>query len=202
MSGYPKARWHVLAQPRITPTGAAGPLEVLALRISRLRAHSRTNLNVVTTFLRLRRIFFNHLLLVSQLLMHGRKISRADKERIVLRVGWHMGNVYEWSHHTALALREGVSQDEIDSFAKADSPLWSERTRSFIACVDELVATNTLSPQSWNRLRGQLCESAAMEFCMLVGHYVMVAMAINSLGVQVEEQFQLGPLPQPAAAQR
>ena len=201
MSGYPNARWHVLAQHRVAPTKAAGPLEHLMLRVSRKRAHSHSHLNVVTTFLHLRRICFNHLLLVSQLLMHGRKISRADKERTVLRVAWHMGNVYEWSHHTALGLREGLSREEIHSFAQPDSPLWSERTRTFVDCTDELIATNTLSPRQWNRLRAQLCEAAAMEFCMLVGHYVMVAMSINSLGVQIEEQFRLGPLPRHAAAE-
>lgn len=35
-------------------------------------------------------------------------------------------------------------------------------------------------------LREQLSEDQAVEFCMLVGHYVMVAGTINTLGVRLE----------------
>ena len=196
MSGYPKAHWRVLPAARVEPIvpGKGTLVQRFLLWASRRQARARKNLNVVATFLRMDDIFPRHLLLVSQLLMKG-SLARADKERIVLRVGWRMGSLYEWSAHVPLGLTAGLSRQEIESFASEDCAGWSTRTRCFVDATDELIDSRTLSEGAWNRLRQQLTDAQAMEFCMLVGHYVMVAMTANTLGVRVEEEFLLGPLP-------
>jgi alkylhydroperoxidase family enzyme len=50
--------------------------------------------------------------------------------------------------------------------------------------TDELHADRVLSDTTWTRLRSRYDDVRMIEFCMLVGHYEMLAMTLNSLGVQ------------------
>lgn len=76
--------------------------------------------------------------------------------------------------------------------AAADEPAWADRLRALMHATDELVAERRLSDGTWRALRGHLSEDQAVEFCMLVGHYVMVAGTINTLGVSLEPGYLQG----------
>jgi hypothetical protein len=41
-----------------------------------------------------------------------------------------------------------------------------------------------ISPELWEELRPRLSDEEAIEVCLLVGHYEMLAMTLNSLDVQ------------------
>ena len=134
---------------------------------------------------RLKGIFLPYMLFFSNLLFKG-EISRADKERIVLRVAWRCGCIYEWGHHVALARDVGVGDDEISSIAEERSSLWSARTATFMRATDELLQERALSDGAWSALREELSDDEIVELCMTVGHYVMVAGTINTMGVPLE----------------
>ena len=107
-------------------------------------------------------------------------------ERIILRVAWRVGCIYEWGHHVPMARELGVSDDEILSLAEADSPLWDDRTRTLVRADDELVEHRVLGDGTWRALAAELTDNQLVEFCMLVGHYVMVAMTINACDLELE----------------
>lgn len=183
----PPGSWHQPASSRFQPTPIARrtALQKLLLGITRRRAKADEDLTVFTVLSRLGGIFLPYLLFLSQILIKGR-ISRADKERIILRVAWRVGCVYEWGHHVHMATELGVSDDEIRSLAEPQSASWDRRLRTLVQAADELVDRRLLSYETWDLLREQLSEDQAIEFCMLVGHYVMVAGTINTLGVRLE----------------
>jgi alkylhydroperoxidase family enzyme len=85
-----------------------------------------------------------------------------------------------------MAAELGISDAVMHSIAQEDSSDWEPRLETFIRAADELVAQRTLSDDTWAALRGELSEDQAVEFCMLVGHYVMVAGLINTLGIRIE----------------
>lgn len=107
-------------------------------------------------------------------------------ERIILRVAWRVGCVYEWGHHVHMATELGVGDEEIGSLAQPQSASWDRRLRTLVQAADELVDRRLLSDKTWDLLREHLSEDQAIEFCMLVGHYVMVAGTISTLGVRLE----------------
>jgi hypothetical protein len=65
----------------------------------------------------------------------------------------------------------------------------SSRLAAFLAAADELVADGARSDENWSLAREWASEDELLELCMLVGHYVMVAMTLNSVGVQLEDEF-------------
>jgi alkylhydroperoxidase family enzyme len=53
-----------------------------------------------------------------------------------------------------------------------------------IRAADELHERRAFSGELWAELSGQLSEVELIELCMLVGHYEMLAMTLNSLRVE------------------
>ena len=48
-------------------------------------------------------------------------------------------------------------------------------------------AERRIGDELWAQLAGQLDEVRLIELCMLIGHYEMLAMTLNSLGVEPEQ---------------
>lgn len=187
--------WHVLSRPRVEPVAVERQpwLMRLVLRLTRSRTDAQgerpVTLNVFATMAHDRGLFYRWLLFAARLMPYG-KLPRADSERIILRVGFRTGSWYEWVQHVRIGKAVGLRADEIDDLQLDNAPGWSERTRVLMRATDALIRHHHLDDDLWQKLRGQLSEKQILEFCMLVGHYVMLAMTLNTLGVAVEPQYQ------------
>jgi 4-carboxymuconolactone decarboxylase len=100
-----------------------------------------------------------------------------------------MGCQCEYGHHTRMASEHGIPRSEIESLTNDDDPGWSDRTRTLLTAADELFSDRNLSAPTYQRLRRELDENQILEFCMLVGHYVMAAMMLDVAGCEVEPAF-------------
>ncbi|CAB1211647.1 hypothetical protein [Acinetobacter bouvetii] len=74
----------------------------------------------------------------------------------------------------------------IASLTLAESELWTERVKIIIVCTDQLIQDKVLNDENFRKLKYYYTDDQIVEFCMLVGHYVMVAMTINTCGIQPE----------------
>ena len=63
---------------------------------------------------------------------------------------------------------------------------WSERRALLLRAADELHAERRIGDELWDELAAELDEVRLIELCMLVGHYEMLAMTLNTLEVQPE----------------
>jgi hypothetical protein len=52
--------------------------------------------------------------------------------------------------------------------------------------TDDLVQRRRIGAEAWQLLRRELSEDQSVEFCMIVGHHVMVSGMVNSLDVSLE----------------
>lgn len=183
----PPGAWQATNRSRFVPLPEREKslVQKTLMLITRMRTGTDRTLNVFEMLARLQGTFFPYLLFFSNLLFRG-AIPRADKERIVLRVAWRCGCIYEWGHHVKLARDVGVRDDQINAIAEPVSPLWSARTATLMHATDELIETRTISDATWTALRQELSENEIVEFCMIVGHYVMVAGTVNAMGVRLE----------------
>jgi len=119
-------------------------------------------------------------------MMPGGKLPRQDTELVILRVGHLTGAEYERHQHAPMALEAGLAQADVDRSGRPGQDGWSGRHAAVIAAVDELHANRDLSDASWAGLQRHYDEQQLIELVMLVGAYEMVAMTINTLGVEIE----------------
>ena len=76
--------------------------------------------NIFTTLGQHPRLFRAWLYYSAHLMPFGR-LPRQDTELVILRVAWRCRSVYEWRQHVPLALRIGLTADQIDAIAEHGS---------------------------------------------------------------------------------
>ena len=134
-------------------------------------------------------VFGNHILSKSSL-------PPRDRELAILRVGWLCQAEYEWGQHVLIAEKVGLSSDEIQRITTGpDAPGWSERDRAILTAVDELHRDAFIGDDTWLKLGTEFDTQQLMDLIFTVGQYNLVSMALNSLGVQLDER--LPGFPQP-----
>jgi alkylhydroperoxidase family enzyme len=126
-------------------------------------------------------VFGNHILAKSTL-------PARDRELAILRVGWLCKAEYEWAQHTEIALNSDVSQTEIERVTRGpDAAGWSDREVALLKAADELVADAFIEDETWQALSAFYNKEQLMDLVFTVGQYNLVSMALNTLGVQLEE---------------
>lgn len=173
--------------PRIPPGGRRqiGLLNAGIARIAGLGMGGRPP-NIFTTLGRHRGLFRRWLVFASAL-MPGGKLPRDETELLILRVAHNTGSDYEWRHHERIGRSAGLSPDEIARVRLGpDAPGWSGRRALLLRASDELHADGRIGDELWGRLAASYDERLLIEICMLIGHYEMLAMTLNSLRVQPE----------------
>lgn len=177
------------SEPRIAP---ARPRELRPLASAVAEITGRVTgggpPNIFTTLGQHPRLFRAWLRYSARLMPFG-QLPRRDTELVILRVAWQCRSAYEWRQHVPIALRVGLTPDEVAGAADS-SPAggFTERQLALLAASDELLARRALSDATWSAVQASLSDREAIELCMLIGHYQGLASAIGGLGIQVEER--------------
>ena len=81
----------------------------------------------------------------------------------------------------------GLDRDSIARVRSGpDAPGWTPRQALLLRAGDELHDARRITEETWAPLAALLSDQQLIELCLLVGHYEMLAMTLNSLGVQPE----------------
>jgi alkylhydroperoxidase family enzyme len=140
--------------------------------------------NIFTTLARNRSLFRRWLRFAGGL-MPGGRLRRADTELMILRTAHNCQSDYEWRAHENLARSAGLTAEQVQQVrCGPEGAGFSAHQRLLLRATDELHADRILADSTWSELRVQLSDAELIELCMLVGHYEMLAMTLNSLGVQ------------------
>ena len=147
--------------------------------------------NIFTTLGRHRRLFRSWIRFAGNLMPRG-KLPRDETELIILRVAHNTGSEYEWSHHERLGRRAGLVDEEISMVRQGpEAPAWSARRRLLLRAADEMHTERAIGGELWDELAAELDDVRMIELCMLIGHYEMLAMTLNSIEVQPERESRL-----------
>jgi alkylhydroperoxidase family enzyme len=175
--------------PRIPP-GSRREIGTLNWGLARLlgvASGSSRPPRLFTTLARNRRMFRTWLRFAGTL-MPGGKLRRSDTELVILRVAHNCECEYEWRHHERLAQLVGLDAQAVERVREgADAPGWTGPQVALLRAADELHEGRTLSDECWQALRPHLTDAQAIELCMLVGHYEMIAMTLNALRVEPDD---------------
>ncbi|HVM54526.1 MAG TPA: carboxymuconolactone decarboxylase family protein [Acidimicrobiales bacterium] len=121
------------------------------------------------------------------LLLSGKGFPPRERELVILRTGWRSGSVYEWGQHVVIGRREGVTDAELRRLRTPGLDGWPEADRPLVAFADELCQTNTVTDATWAALAARFDEQQLIELTILVGFYRLVAGALNTLAVELDE---------------
>ncbi len=120
-------------------------------------------------------------------LLMGGQLDRRHTELVILRTAWNVRSDYEWGQHVRICLDLGIEREVIDRVpAGPDAPGWSPIEVLLVRATDELHADRRVGDETWAALEPQLTVPQRIELCFLVGHYEMVAMALRTLGVELD----------------
>lgn len=174
-------------EPRIAPgtRRQIGPVNA-AIAWAIGRATGGRPPHVFTTLARHRSLFRRWLWFAGGL-MPGGKLPRRDTELVILRVAHNTGCGYEWSHHERLGQRAGLSAKEVERVRTGPGAEgWTPRQQMLLAAADEMHERGEIGDELWSRLAAELDDRLLIELCLLIGHYEMLAMTLNTLRVQPE----------------
>ncbi len=112
------------------------------------------------------------------------------RELLIMRTGYLLNCEYEWGHHAAIAKQAGLSDEAILRIAQGPTaPGWSEEYAAVLQAADELRREAFINDDTWETLKKYYNTQQLLELVFTVGGYSMTALAINSLGIQLEEGY-------------
>ena len=114
-------------------------------------------------------------------------LSADTRELVILRVGAVTNAPYEIHHHVPEARAAGVSESMIDSVVSGATEFGDRRVNVLIAFVDDLLAHIKGGGANPEPMREFFSDNEIAEVTLLVGHYVMTAMFIKTLGIVPEQ---------------
>jgi 4-carboxymuconolactone decarboxylase len=127
-------------------------------------------------------VFGNHILAKSSL-------PPRDRELAILRVGWLCQAEYEWGQHVPIGEQSGLSSEEIARIpAGPDETGWSQKDRAILSAADELQGGAFVTDPTWEVLAKHFDTQQLIDLVFTIGQYNLVSMALNSLGVQLDER--------------
>lgn len=174
--------------PRIAPGGRReiGLLNTALVRIAGAVIGGDVP-NVFTTLARHPGLFRRWLLFAGGL-MPGGRLPRDETELAILRVAHNSNCAYERDHHERIGRRAGLTAAEIErvGIETTPGPEWSGRRALVLKAADELHADGVIGDALWVELAAAFDERELIELCMLVGHYEMLAMTLNTLRVPLD----------------
>jgi 4-carboxymuconolactone decarboxylase len=119
-------------------------------------------------------------------LLSASTLPEQVREQVILRVAHRRGCAYEWTHHVKLGKKAGLSDGDIAAIQNGDPT--DEFDRAVLSAVDELDEKTNLSDATWATLSKRLDERQRMDLVFTIGGYTALAMALNTFGVEVEQE--------------
>ena len=176
-----------LSEPRIRPIEESEWTEVERAFLAPIQGERGTVPNIYRTFAR-------HPELFGPRLRFGRHLQRnstlqaREREVLINRIAWLSNAEYEWSAHVRLGREAGLTDEDIEHIAAGpQGEGGSALDRVLLRATDELFHQSMISDTTWQELALQYDTHQMMDLVMTVGGYHMLAMALNSFGVQLQD---------------
>ena len=166
----PQADWSDEVQKILQPNVAQGSV----FNIFKTLAHH-------PDLLRRWLVFGNHVLFKSTL-------PPRERELVILRIGWLCEAEYEWAQHVKIGKDAGLTDVEIERIkAGPNARGWNEPDTLLLRATDELRRDAFISDTTWKGLSAHFDTKQLMDVVFAVGQYNLVSMALNTLGVQLDD---------------
>jgi len=114
-------------------------------------------------------------------------LSKRDRELVTVRIAWLRRGEYEWAQHVRMAKSAGLSDEQVDAImAGPDAPSWGPRDAALLRATDEIAADRYVSDETWKRLSADFDRKQLMDLVFTIGAYDLLAMAMNTFGLELD----------------
>jgi len=151
--------------------------------------------NVLTTLMR-HPALTGPFLAYNAVLLNAPMLEPRQRELMILRVAWRTRSPYEWAQHVRMAGSCGITAEEVDAVASGAAGSWSPLETDLLGATDQLLDHYRIDDETWGRLAEHFDEHQLMEITFVVGTYTCLAMAFNSIGLELDPELEaITPLP-------
>lgn len=123
---------------------------------------------------------------ISDHIRSGTTLTPRVREMAILRILARCHGDAEWSGHVNGGKAAGIAEADIPRLAAKGYAGLSSADADIVRAVDEIYDTDRVSDETWKALGAQFDPRQLMDLVVTAGGYRMVAMAINTFGVQLE----------------
>lgn len=176
-----------LTEPRITPLPESEWTEEQKKMTAPTKERFGMVFNVLKTLMRHMDLlrswngFANHIMGTSSL-------DPRHREMLIMRVGWRTQSEYEWGQHVLMSAPAGLThEDHLRIKEGPGAAGWNELESALLKAADELLDDAIIENDTWETLSKHLSTQQLMDAVFTVGQYNMLAMGLNTMGVQREE---------------
>jgi alkylhydroperoxidase family enzyme len=122
--------------------------------------------------------------------LHGALDPRL-REIAILRVGWRIRSVYEWTNHVGVTRGAGLTDAQIVAVRVADAALLSEADLLAIRVVDEVLDATRVSEATLADARALLGDGdELLELVMIPGFYRAIGSMLLTFSVPLEDHLE------------
>lgn len=111
-------------------------------------------------------------------------IDGAIREMVIIRVSLINGVEYEAEQHRPIAVREGLSEEQVSALASWEaSDLFNETERAILALTDEMTRNVQVRKETLKKVQCAFGEAGTVELVATIAAYSMVSRVIEALEI-------------------
>ena len=114
-------------------------------------------------------------------------LSGAVRETAILTVAQHWRSQYEWWEHEQIALKEGMTPDDIAAIKRSEAPAGNPELGCIQAFVSELMRTGNVADGTYAETHALVGDRGMADLVTLAGYYAMISANLNVFRVSVPE---------------
>lgn len=173
------------SQPRVAPLPEARWTETHRQLVAKYARDGRAD-NALRTLLNVPEIV-DGVMPYTNYLAEESTLSPRHRELLILRAAWLCSSDPLWAAHAARARSAGLTDTEIKRVAQGpDAGGWDPFEATLLRLTDQLFRNSSMADATWQALAAQYDMFHLIDAVETVGHFMMMAMVYNSLGVQAD----------------
>jgi|SRR5579864_9330845 len=124
--------------------------------------------------------YMSRLQKVGEYLRYKTNLGSNISEFIILLIGRHWTQQFEWYSHEALALKAGIKPETIKAISEGQRPAGMTADEEMIfEYVTELLLHQSVSDHSYGRVVNRFGEQGVIDITGLCGYYTLLGMLMN-----------------------
>jgi alkylhydroperoxidase family enzyme len=174
-----------LTEPRIPPL----PSEEVPEEVRRYTGSrpGQPVLNIYRTLARYPKLAKRWLVFGAHILAKN-TVEPRERELLILRTGWRCRSGYEWGQHVRIGLSAGLTEADIERIKQGPAAEGLDPfDATLLRAADELHDDQFITDATWQALGERYDDKQKLDLIFTVGQYTLVSMALNTLGIQLEE---------------
>lgn len=119
-------------------------------------------------------------------------LTPRDRQILILRCAFNWRCGYAWAQHVRISKRlSALGDGEIAALEGTGTHDWSAKEAALIRACDDSATATRIGDETWATLTPHYTERELLDVVFTIGQYALIALALNSLKVQLDDGLSL-----------